>query len=207
MNISRRTFTKLAAVAMVAPNLIAPRRVLAKDADRLIIRPPGAQLAEEFLARCNRCQRCVQVCPTRVVVPASLDYGLLACNTPVMSFKRSYCNSCLKCSQVCPTGALQPVTEDTLDIGLAVIVEQDCVAWDWVGCTVCVDVCPLKAISLDEQKRPVVAVEKCNGCGLCELKCPATSLGRKSGKGVLIKPRTEGTPPRQKPAASGDGKG
>ncbi len=173
-----------------------PTRAWGKTADKQIIRPPGAATEIDFLASCNRCQKCVQVCPTRVLVPAALDYGIVACNTPVMSFKRSYCNSCLRCSQVCPTGALHPVTAETLDIGIAAIVERDCVAWDWIGCTVCVDVCPLKAISLDEQKRPVVALEKCNGCGLCELKCPATSLGKKSGKGILIQPRQQGMPPR-----------
>ncbi len=174
-----------------------PKEALCAERSLRFMRPPGAVQEDEFLSRCNRCQRCVQACPTRVILPASLTEGLVRMNTPVVDFKRSYCNSCLKCSEVCPTGALKPVTKETLDIGVAVIVEKDCVAWDWIGCTVCKDECPQKAIILDDNKRPVVIPEKCNGCGICELKCPATALRKTStGKGVLIQRRTGEFPPR-----------
>lgn len=192
MRFSRRTFTKLAVLG-----LAFPKEALCADKPRGILRPPGALKEDDFLARCNRCQRCVQVCPTRVIAPASLKDGIVRMNTPEVTFSRAYCNSCLRCSEVCPTGALKPVTKETLDIGVAVIVEKDCVAWDWTGCTVCKDVCPQKAIELDEDKRPVVIPERCNGCGICELKCPSTAL-RKTimGKGIVVKPRPADMPPR-----------
>lgn len=162
------------------------------------LRPPGAVSEKDFLARCNRCQRCVQVCPTRVVVPASFSYGIVAANTPVVAFDRSYCNSCIKCTEVCPAKAILPTTKEEMDIGVAVIIEKWCVAWDWVGCTVCVDKCPLKAIYLDEYKRPVVIPEKCNGCGICQMECPSTSLRSSvKGKGVVVKHRKPSDPPRE----------
>lgn len=193
MKISRRNFIKLtAAVALTSGN-----EALAGEKTDHILRPPGAKDEQDFLSRCNRCHKCEQVCPTKVLVPTGFRYGLLAANTPTVSFKNGYCNSCLKCSEVCPTQALTPVTKETLDIGLAKIIEKDCVAWDWVGCTVCVDNCPLKAIYLDEDKRPVIIPEKCNGCGICEMKCPSTSLRSSiKGKGIIVIKRPADAPAR-----------
>lgn len=190
MSFSRRNFIKV-----ITAVFFAPKEVLAGDEKVLPLRPPGALPENGFLARCNRCQRCVQVCPTKVINPASLKYGFVAMNTPVISFKRGYCNSCLKCSEICPTKALLPVTKETLHIGLAIIVEKDCVAWDWTGCTVCVDNCPAKALYLDEYKRPLVMPEKCNGCGICEMKCPSTSLRSSiKGKGIIVIKRPPDAP-------------
>ena len=187
MYISRR-------MAIAAAVLLPLRPAFASEI-KPKLRPPGALPEGDFLARCNRCQRCIQVCETRCVFPASFVHGITAVNTPVVSFKDSYCNSCLKCSLTCPTGALEPVTKGTLHIGIALIVEKDCVAWDWIGCTICVDKCPLKAIYLDEQKRPVVLPEKCNGCGICQHECPSTSLRTSiTGKGVIVVPRGPDVP-------------
>ena len=192
MKYSRREFNKLMVLSLVTLSTSE-----ASEGGRSFLRPPGALDEERFLERCIRCQRCIQVCPKRVIFPLSFAEGIKRMNTPAVTFKKSYCNSCLKCSQVCPTGALLPVTEATLDIGVAVIIEKDCVAWDWVGCTVCVDECPEKAIYLDEHKRPVIEPEKCSGCGICELKCPSTSIRKSAaGKGILVKPRQAGTLPR-----------
>jgi ferredoxin-type protein NapG len=189
MAISRRIFV------LTLLGIAAGTKVCAGE--RFYLRPPGALPEDDFLARCNRCQRCVQVCPTRVIMPASFNQGLLAANTPIVSFERSYCNSCLKCGQVCPTGALRPVTEDILDIGVAEIVKESCVAWNWVGCTVCLDKCPLKAVYLDESKRPFVTPDLCNGCGICQHECPSTSLRRSiKGKGIVVKVRPASVPPR-----------
>ena len=50
-------------------------------------------------------------------------------------------------------------------------------AWDWAGCTVCKDECPVEgAITLDDHDRPVVHPEYCDGCGKCEQVCPSASL-------------------------------
>jgi heterodisulfide reductase subunit A-like polyferredoxin len=45
------------------------------------------------------------------------------------------------------------------------------------GCEVCIAICPVSAISMEEE-RAVVNVARCIGCGLCVLECPeeATSL-------------------------------
>ena len=192
MDITKRTFMYMSLLA-----LVFPVKTFASEKP-IPLRPPGALPEDGFMSRCNRCQKCVQVCPTRVIFPAAAEYGFTKINTPVIVFKGGYCNSCLKCSRICPTEALRPVTEKTLDIGVAVIKEKDCVAWGWVGCTVCVDKCPLKAVYLNDSKQPVIIPEKCNGCGICQKECPSTSLGRGiKGKGIIVEPRGAGIPPRE----------
>lgn len=157
---------------------------------RIFIRPPGAIAEDEFLKRCIKCGACVQVCPQRVIVPLSLSDTVVGSSTPTMNFNRGYCDLCMRCVSICPTDAIVEIDSQDVKIGLAVIDKVSCVAWDWQGCVVCVERCPEKAIYLDDEKRPHVISELCNGCGLCELICPSTSL--RSGntyieKGVVVK--------------------
>ena len=87
--------------------------------------------------------------------------------------------------------ALLPQSGKATVNGIAVVNERSCIAWDWKGCTVCVDECPQDAIALDEQGRPLVDDALCDGCGLCELICPSSSLrsyggGRSEAKGIVV---------------------
>ncbi|HQP32368.1 MAG TPA: 4Fe-4S binding protein [Deltaproteobacteria bacterium] len=43
------------------------------------------------------------------------------------------------------------------------------------GCGACVDICPMYAISIHEDKACVDA-DKCSGCGICEDECPMGAL-------------------------------
>ena len=143
---------------------------------------------------CNRCQKCVQACPYGIVQPVPLSAAFMATGTPELTFKTGYCDFCMKCVDVCPTGALREGTPSYDDIGVAKVVSDACVAWDWAGCTVCVDECPVEgAITLDEHGRPIVDEDLCDGCGKCELKCPAASLRAYDSstleKGIYVVPR------------------
>jgi heterodisulfide reductase subunit A len=55
------------------------------------------------------------------------------------------------------------------------------------GCRVCVEICPYKALDLDEQGKAVVNEALCKGCGLCAASCRsgAPSLKGFSNEAVL----------------------
>jgi len=45
-----------------------------------------------------------------------------------------------------------------------------------IGCGACIEECPAKAISLDDQGIAVVDKEKCTGCGKCARSCPVEAI-------------------------------
>ncbi len=44
-----------------------------------------------------------------------------------------------------------------------------------IGCTLCVQSCPTKAITM-QGKKAVIDPEKCVNCGLCVPKCPTKAI-------------------------------
>lgn len=167
-----------------------------------VLLPPGVQDVKAMLSRCIRCMKCMEACPEGVIVPAHVEDGLFAARAPKLDFSRSsialggragWCDHCQQsnggvacCAEVCPTGALGNPRQSsfrTMQLGVARIDEQSCLAWNLKGCTVCVNACPLGAITADEHGRPSVDGELCNGCGACEQACvslESTSVGEGS---------------------------
>jgi ferredoxin-type protein NapG len=95
-----------------------------------------------------------------------------------------YCDFCMLCIKNCPTGALRAFDPETQWIGEAVIDSEQCVAFAKLGgCRRCADYCPFGAISIDSNRRPVVDLTKCNGCGICENICPSATY--RSYKGTV----------------------
>lgn len=157
------------------------------------VRPPGALPQQDFLARCIKCQKCIDACPTLAIQSVTVLEDIANASTPKMDFSRGICDFCMECTLVCPTGALQPTKKEAVKLGTAVVLPDICIAYTWVGCTKCYHSCPYQAISLDEVNRPVVDAAKCNGCGECEHVCPSTSLRSSrllssKQKGIVIQP-------------------
>ena len=171
---SRRTFLKILGGALVFFSGLGGMAKKLKAGT--LLRPPGGQNEEDFIAQCLKCDRCRSACPTSVIGLADLSDSVLDARTPVMKFHLGYCDFCNRCVEVCPTQALRPFDQNTVKIGLATIRKDICIAWNSSGCTVCEEECSYQAISLDEEKRPVVDPVKCNGCGICENVCPALAL-------------------------------
>ena len=180
--ISRRGFLAAGAVgaAMVG---VGGFGAVSRQADAAFVRPPGAESNAQLVAACDRCGRCLQACPYGIVTPVPL------------AFDHGCCDFCMQCVDACPTGALAYGGPRERDLGVAVVVKDACVAWDWAGCTVCKDECPVEgAITLDDHDRPVVHPEYCDGCGKCEQVCPSASLraydASVEDKGIVVVSRS-----------------
>lgn len=192
LNEGRRDFITAAGFGLgtLALGLINRSAVLPADTKpRLwsrLLRPPGALAEQRFNATCTRCGQCLQVCPTKVLVPSGLEAGIeglwtprfVPCRGPVPG----RCMFCMACVQVCPTGALDQVPPETVRLGRAEINRSQCLAWaKGTQCLLCVETCPKFAITIDKTgKHPVIDAEKCNGCGSCEAHCPV------EGSAVLL---------------------
>lgn len=175
--VTRRQFCLAGGAAALLVGLGAVGGAERAHAQAVYLRPPGAESESSLLARCDRCQRCVQACPYDLVQPRPLSWDFPTVGTPELIFKHGYCDFCMKCVEACPTGALTFAAPSASDIGVAKVISDACVAWNWQGCTICADVCPVEgAITLDERGRPHVDPSLCDGCGLCQVECPAPSL-------------------------------
>ncbi len=187
---SRRTFIKYTG-GVLAVFLLGVSGTIESRGQGDLLRPPGGQDEQEFIAKCLKCDRCRSVCPTSVIGLANLSDGIRNARTPVMKFHLGDCTFCNKCVEVCPTQALQPFAMETVKIGSAEVKKEICIAWQSGGCTVCAEACSYQAIILDEQKRPLVDSAKCNGCGICENVCPALVLRSYTGgnvRGIVVMP-------------------
>ena len=162
--------------------------------------PPGSLEEGAFLARCIKCDACLNVCPTSVLQPAGLEGGFEGLWTPVMDFSVGFCQlNCTLCSEVCPTGAIRKIEvaeklgegpyreQGPVRLGTAFIDTNRCLPWaNQVPCVVCEEVCPVapKAIqTYDEEtkdvfgkmvilNKPFIVPDLCIGCGICEAECP-----------------------------------
>jgi len=148
------------------------------------VTPPGSKGIDHFSGRCTACHLCVSICPTQVLRPALLEYGVAGVLQPHMDFRTGYCNyDCVLCSTVCPSGAILPLTQDQkkeVQIGTARFVKEDCIVeTKKKDCSACSEHCPTKAVYMvpyGALMLPELKNELCVGCGACEHACPTTPL-------------------------------
>jgi polyferredoxin len=143
--------------------------------------PPGSISMENMLKHCTSCHLCVSKCPSRVLKPAFMEYGLAGIMQPTMYFEKGFCNfDCTVCSEVCPTGAIKQLTKEEkhLNQGGHVVFTQDIciVQTEETNCGACSEHCPTQAVTMIPYKDgltiPYINVEICIGCGGCEFICP-----------------------------------
>jgi MauM/NapG family ferredoxin protein len=180
---ARRAFIALAAGAGIG---FWAQRVRAANSKDEFLRPPGAMAEKYFAGICVRCGNCVRACPSSIIHPDTGSAGLTGVFAPVIYYGNKYCREdCIACTKACPTGALQPLSleqkrkyvigEALLDASLCLLALQE------KDCDACVRACPFEAVKVhwdDEQyvAYPVIDSHKCNGCGACEVACPADPI-------------------------------
>ncbi|MGA9116109.1 MAG: 4Fe-4S binding protein [Bacteroidota bacterium] len=146
------------------------------------VTPPGSVSLERFTAQCTACHVCITVCPTQVLQPSFLHYGILGILQPTMDYRTHYCTyECRVCMEVCPTGALLDLgveQKKRTQIGVARFIKDNCVVFAQnTDCAACSEHCPTKAVIMvqsDQRRAPEVREEYCVGCGACEHACPTT---------------------------------
>lgn len=120
-------------------------------------------------------------------------------STEYHEMNAGYCNFCdpegtgcatKKCIAACPTGALAAFDETRECLGRAVIDPVYCINYPQMGqsptgCRLCVDACPYDAVVMNDQQRPEVITDKCNGCGKCEMVCPSGTYRAHIGEAEL----------------------
>ena len=145
------------------------------------ITPPGAGNVIRFNNRCTACHLCVSKCPSNVLKPTFLEYGLAGMLQPTLDFQHGYCNyHCTLCADICPTDALEKISakeKRTLQLGYVHFIKENCVVvTNGTDCGACSEHCPTQAVSMKPYKGrlrlPVIDQNLCVGCGGCEYICP-----------------------------------
>ncbi len=147
---------------------------MGKERAASLIRPPGALDETMFLAMCLRCGKCAQVCPQQAIKMGQGDKGI-SLGTPYIEPRTTACDLCMECVEVCTSGALRLIDKENVQMGLAEIDQQRCLAWQGDECKLCYTGCPFynRGITLIDHKQPVVDPAICVGCGHCEHICIA----------------------------------
>ena len=146
------------------------------------IAPPGALSFDHLKEKCISCHLCVSKCPSHVIKPAFLEYGLGGVMQPKLYFDHGFCNyDCTVCGDVCPTGALVPLTieeKNHTQMGKVHFILENCIVYyDETSCGACSEHCPTQAVHMVPYKDHLTIPETdpsiCVGCGGCEYVCPA----------------------------------
>lgn len=128
---------------------------------RTVARPPTALDEALFVALCNSCKACEQICPQQVI-----EWG--SDNKPQLNLDYNHCSQCGQCQQACPTKALSAEKADT---EYRPLFSAGCLNRVSGQCQTCVEQCPQQALTIHDNQQPQLDSSRCDGCGLCRASC------------------------------------
>jgi polyferredoxin/ferredoxin len=182
----RRAAIATVGASALAIGLLAVDVGQVKAAKSQVLRPPGVQ-GDDFLAKCVRCDQCIESCPGNTLRPAVFEAGWDGLWAPILDPRSGYCDfDCNICGQVCPSGAIPVLALEQKQkavIGIAQVIYEEC-----VRCMDCLEQCPYDCFEEVEVEGlrgafPRVIAEQCVGCGLCEYICPVDE-----GPAIIVYP-------------------
>ena len=134
-------------------------------------RPPWAAPEDTFLARCTRCDACIDDCPEHILVrgPGGL---------PEVDFTRGGCTFCGACVDACEPHALERTAAAPWPLKAS--IGPSCLALNRVVCSACAGRCEARAIcfrpALGAAPTPAIDRDRCTGCGACVAVCPVSAI-------------------------------
>lgn len=174
-------FIGLTMTALSQVTIIHKKESKIAEKKKFAVTPPGSNTIDHFNNNCTACHLCITACPTKVLQPSIMEFGIFNIFQPFMDYKTSYCNyDCIACSEVCPTSAILPLSgsqKKNIQIGKAIFVKENCIVeTENTACGACSEHCPTKAVMMVDYKGnlkiPEVTNKYCVGCGACEHACP-----------------------------------
>jgi len=82
-------------------------------------------------------------------------------------------HTCNCCGHYCWNVGIIARKKIPRDVLMAVYYLRETALEGCIGCGACAEICPVNAVAMDENDRPVVDQEWCIGCGVCMVSCPA----------------------------------
>lgn len=186
---SRRNILSRTSIALITltSTALSQIKIIPKKESKVEVKknsvstPPGSKSVEHFNENCTACHLCITACPTKVLQPSIIEFGVFNIFQPFMDYKTNYCNyDCIVCSEVCPTSAISSIKKEEkqkVQIGRAIFVKENCIVeTEKTACGACSEHCPTKAVMMVDFKGnlkiPEVDNKYCVGCGACEHACP-----------------------------------
>lgn len=135
------------------------------------VRPPWSIGEREFIDKCTRCNACLTVCETKILIKGEGGF-------PEVRFDNGECTFCQKCVEACQQPVFRSVDETPWEH--KVRIHEHCLTQHRIECRSCQDSCSMSAIRFRLQSggvaQPWVEMEQCNGCGACIQSCPVSAI-------------------------------